>query len=89
MGGHDNCCIKGCPNVRTTSELSFFKFPDYPEDRVHSWILASGHKGAKKSWKICGAHFVLGKPSPNSEHVDYVPTLHLPSTIAKKGSCFC
>ena len=57
-------------------EIGFYVIPANIERRQR-WITAISRDDwqPKKSDRICGQHFVHGKPSKNPEDVDYVPTI--------------
>ena len=73
-----SCCAVGCSNrYGGKPGLGFFRFPLYPIQRRRNWIAAV----RRKDWdpgryaRICGEHFVTGKPVQHSSHVDYVPSV--------------
>lgn len=81
-----NCVAFGCTNYyygKGTSS-SFFRFPSektYPARRA-AWIAAVKRVNPDGTpWqpnrhsRICGAHFITGRPSIFKDHPDYVPTV--------------
>ncbi|XP_033726136.1 uncharacterized protein LOC117315841 [Pecten maximus] len=81
MGGHDHCSVYGCSNRRSkNSVVSFFRFP-VNAHRRRLWKVASQRDEKTlritEHTKVCSVHFVTGKPSKDSKHVDFVPTLKL------------
>lgn len=86
------CAVKTCRNHNKNCDLSFYTFPmprKYSTKehekllamRLAMWRKASGYtKPVNRSVRICGKHFVSGKPSKFDEPatVDWVPSLHLP-----------
>ena len=72
-----SCCAVDCTNRFTKgSGVGFFVFPVDPE-RKKKWIHAiSRDKWEPKSHdRLCGEHFVNGRPSKEPTNVDYVPTI--------------
>ncbi|KAL5469299.1 hypothetical protein EMCRGX_G030541 [Ephydatia muelleri] len=57
--------------------LGFYRFPVGPHDRRLKWIQAVSRKGWVPTVhsRICGDHFVSGRPVDSSKDVDYVPTV--------------
>lgn len=86
MGGHDHCAVYGCNHRRDKHDnlCGFYGFPKQTSAKS-LWIHASGRqdlnlKNVSKYTKICGCHFVSGKPvRKNKDSVDYIPTLVLPN----------
>uniref|UniRef100_A0A2L2YF12 THAP-type domain-containing protein n=1 Tax=Parasteatoda tepidariorum TaxID=114398 RepID=A0A2L2YF12_PARTP len=71
------CCAYGCLNKFEKGKgLGFYRFPSQKNRRI-LWILAVRRKYfvPNKHTRICGAHFVTGKPSRHPAHPDYIPTL--------------
>lgn len=87
-----SCAVKTCRNHNKNCDLSFYTFPlprKYSTKehekilamRLSMWRKASGYtKPITRSVRICGKHFVSGKPSKFDEpsNVDWVPSLYLP-----------
>ncbi|XP_065075816.1 zinc finger protein 585A-like isoform X2 [Ochlerotatus camptorhynchus] len=87
-----SCAVKTCRNHNKNCDLSFYTFPlprKYSTKehekllamRLAMWRKASGYtKPVNRSVRICGKHFVGGKPTNFDEpaNVDWVPSLHLP-----------
>nr|XP_047129323.1 uncharacterized protein LOC124809319 [Hydra vulgaris] len=92
----DVCCAFGCSNRRSTQNegLSFYRIPTMETERKSElrlrWIAAirreKWSETAIKSARICSAHFVTGKKSNDSLHVDYVPSVFLFHKIAERRS---
>nr|XP_019558260.2 uncharacterized protein LOC109427210 isoform X1 [Aedes albopictus] len=87
------CAVVTCRNHNKNCDLSFFQFPQLGNARSTSeqeqlkkmrlamWRKASGYrKSMHPSVRICGRHFVSGRPAKLDEpgSIDWVPTLHLP-----------
>ena len=79
-----SCCVAGCTKRHETgASLSFAPFPVDPERRK-LWVQALRRVNADGSkWepgashRVCGEHFVSGRPSKDKNNVDYIPTLCL------------
>ncbi|XP_070546136.1 uncharacterized protein [Ptychodera flava] len=78
----DHCCVFNCTNQRDKVNISFHWFPKKPEDRRRAWIRVVNRKDRNgRQWKpshnsrVCGSHFVTGKPSPDRNSPDYVPSI--------------
>ncbi|XP_033635558.1 uncharacterized protein LOC117296645 [Asterias rubens] len=74
-----SCCVVGCTNRahRGESPLGFFRVPRKPPRRG-LWLSKINRKpdwNPKVGTRICGAHFVSGRPSPWEDNPDYVPTI--------------
>ena len=72
-----SCCTVDCTNCFTKgSGVVFFVFPVDPE-RKKKWINAiSRNKWEPKSHdRLCGEHFVTGRPSKETTNVDCVPAI--------------
>ncbi|XP_072043471.1 uncharacterized protein [Amphiura filiformis] len=82
------CAVHGCTN--TTLKVhhpSFHRFPALPgqEDRRKKWVNAvlTSNGGCVTSWswwpaptsRICGDHFISGKPNQDPDHPDYIPSV--------------
>jgi len=77
------CYVSGCVNVLGISQhVTFHSIPRCPERRAR-WLQvlpSNGRKCSINSARICGAHFVSGKPNRYPHNIDYVPTLSLRCT---------
>ncbi|XP_065291762.1 uncharacterized protein [Dermacentor albipictus] len=80
-----SCVAYGCSNCFSgKGSISLFRFPSektYPARRA-AWVRAVRRVNLDGSaWqpseysRICGAHFVTGRPSNFSKHPDYVPSV--------------
>ncbi|XP_062565507.1 zinc finger protein 93-like [Armigeres subalbatus] len=87
------CVVKTCRNHNKNCDLSFYTFPTQRKQgstkeleklismRLAMWRKASGFsRPMNRSVRICGDHFVSGKPAKLEEpgSIDWVPSLHLP-----------
>ncbi|CAN7945077.1 unnamed protein product [Ixodes hexagonus] len=82
-----HCVAFGCRSWHRAGERkSFFRFPAKKSeaDRRAAWTRAVKRvhpADRRKAWepskqsRICGDHFVTGKPSLDTNHPDYVPTV--------------
>ncbi|XP_045134337.1 THAP domain-containing protein 5-like isoform X2 [Portunus trituberculatus] len=82
-----NCAAVGCTNhnMMTHKKLSFCIFPNKKKqpERWKKWVQALNrvnHDGS--DWQpggkyvyLCSEHFMTGKPSPDPDHPDYLPTV--------------
>ena len=72
-----SCCSVGCTNrFSVGSGIGFFVFP-VDKACKDKWVRAVSRQNWQPtaSSRICGEHFVSGKPSRDPNSVDYVPTL--------------
>jgi hypothetical protein len=72
-----SCCSVGCTSrFSVGSGIGFFVFP-VDKARKDKWVRAVSRQNWQPtaSTRICGEHFVSGKPSRDPNSVDYVPTL--------------
>ena len=72
-----SCCTANCTNCfKRDSGIGFYTIPAKQVRHV-AWLRAISRAGwgAKSSDRICGEHFVSGRPSRDPKNVDYVPTL--------------
>ncbi|KAL1379581.1 hypothetical protein pipiens_014793 [Culex pipiens pipiens] len=88
------CCVSGCDSRKDASGYSFHTFPVASELRIANCRRKLWHDAvfgkdsariALKNTKICGKHFVTGKPAKLTEtsEVNWIPTLHLgPGRVA-------
>ena len=90
MGGNDYCSVYGCDHSRSKQikPCGYYEFPKQPQAKTH-WIAATGRKDINcktisKFAKVCGCHFLSGKPNrKDRNNVDYVPTLQIPTSVSK------
>ncbi|XP_050714882.1 THAP domain-containing protein 5-like [Eriocheir sinensis] len=82
-----NCAAVGCTNhnMMAHKKLSFCIFPNKKKqpERWRKWVKALNrvnHDGS--DWQpggkyvyLCSEHFMTGKPSPDPDHPDYLPTV--------------
>ncbi|XP_029719023.2 protein suppressor of hairy wing isoform X1 [Aedes albopictus] len=92
------CAVVTCRNHNKNCDLSFFTFPQLGNIgsreqekliamRLAMWRKASGYKKQmNRSVRICGRHFVGGRPAKLNEpgSIDWVPSLHLPEQPPSK-----
>jgi hypothetical protein len=73
-----SCCAVHCTNqFKKGSGIGFYVFPMNVE-RKKRWLQAISRGGGwlpKDHDRLCGAHFVSGKPSHDPKSVDFVPTI--------------
>lgn len=73
-----SCCAVNCTNrFKKGSGIGFYVFPVNVE-RKKGWLQAisrGGGRSPKDHDRLCGAHFVSGKPSHDPKSVDFVPTI--------------
>ena len=72
-----SCCAVNCTNrFKAGSGIGFYVFP-VNEDKRKAWIRAvSRYKWQPKpSDRLCGAHFVKGRPSKDPNDIDFIPTI--------------
>ena len=77
-----SCCAVNCTNrFSKGSGVGFFQFPVDPRKK-ELWIRAISRVDASgRKWepsvhdRICGVHFVSGRPSKDESAIDYVPTI--------------
>ena len=72
-----SCCAVNCTNrFKRDSGIGFYTIPA-KQVRREAWLRAISRAGweAKSSDRLCGEHFVSGRPSRDPKNVDYVPTL--------------
>ena len=72
-----SCCAVNCSNrFSVGSGIGFFVFP-VDSERKKRWVQAiSRDKWEPKSHhRLCGEHFVGGRPSKDSNSIDYIPTI--------------
>lgn len=72
-----SCCAINCTNrFSKDSGIGFYVFPADSERRKR-WIHAiSRDKWEPKSHdRVCGDHFVKGRPSKDANDIDYIPTI--------------
>ena len=89
-----SCCAVNCTNrFKRDSGIGFYTIPA-KQVRREAWLRAISRAGweAKSSDRLCGEHFVCGRPSRDPKNVDYVDTLQgwqaeskLQCTRSKKG----
>ena len=80
-----SCSVPGCTNRHDPSQLrGFFRFPRADKERLRLWLAAVNRQRVDGSrWlpgpgdRICGDHFVTGRPSFDRTHPDYAPSLKL------------
>ena len=78
----DSCCVYGCSLRRGQRTkylgIGFFNFPKTLGSRK-LWIKAirRANWNPGPSAKVCGRHFISGRPSSNAKDIDFIPTLHL------------
>ena len=85
------CTLKGCSN-ETGNYVGFFRFPKKNPEQRELWLkaiskvvdLPEGWKPAPNA-RLCGQHFIQGKPHPSRTSPDYYPTI-FPDTVKKKKS---
>ena len=77
-----SCCAVNCTNrFSKGSGVGFFQFPVDPRKkelwiRAISQVEASGRKWEPSVHnRICGVHFVSGRPSKDESTIDYMPTI--------------
>ena len=76
-----SCAADSCTNRDIPScPYGFFRFPLSDRERTKLWIKGVCCRRAVDWWptsgmRICGKHFLKGKPSENPSDVDYVPTI--------------
>ena len=72
-----SCCAVNCTNrFKRDSGIGFYTIPA-KQVRREAWLRAISRARweAKSSDRLCGEHFVSGRPSRDPKNVDYVPTL--------------
>ena len=77
-----SCCAVNCTNrFSKGSGVGFFQFPVDPRKK-ELWIRAISRVDTSgRKWepsvhdRICGVHFVSGRPSKDESAIDYVPTI--------------
>ncbi|KAK7910186.1 hypothetical protein WMY93_014870 [Mugilogobius chulae] len=77
------CCVKGCTNRINKPGLKFFRIPSgshpFKTNRRRLWLQAINRKDWTESIlkyaRICGAHFISGEPSLDSQSPDFVPSI--------------
>jgi hypothetical protein len=77
------CCVVGCPSIQSRDMMSFHSFPfkrnptqaelwkqilDRENDNGSEWQPTDSHK-------ICGKHFLNGRPGWNKFESDYYPSI--------------
>lgn len=67
--------------------ISFHLFPVNAERRK-MWEIAVHREGWKPSStdRLCSKHFQTGKPSPNPDHPDFVPTIFVREPLPRKNA---
>ena len=72
-----SCCVVGCTSRRNAkcATVGFYRIPVSRHKRS-LWCFAISRKNwTPKHWeRVCGRHFVSGKPSDCPDDVDYKPT---------------
>ena len=71
-----SCCAVNCTNrFKKGSGINFYVIPVKAERR-QAWVKAISRANwvPKSSDRLCGQHFVQGKPSNDPTNVDYIPT---------------
>ena len=78
------CCVPNCNARRGREKISFFKVQRANQKRTEDWAKAINRKNQfgglwmpTPSSFICGNHFLEGKPSDDSGHPDWLPSLKL------------
>lgn len=80
------CTVVGCSSEAGRKgkgeQIGFYRFPKKSKDRREQWVSAlkrTNEDGSiwtpKEHSRICSLHFVTRKPSRDSSHSDYVPTI--------------
>ena len=72
-----SCCAVNCTNrFKAGSGIGFYVFP-VNEDKRKAWIRAVSRAKwtPKPSDRLCGAHFVKGRPSKDPNDIDFIPTV--------------
>ena len=72
-----SCCAVNCTNRFSRDVgIGFYTIPAKVERR-EAWLRAISRAGweAKSSDRLCGEHFVSGRPSRDPSNIDYVPTI--------------
>uniref|UniRef100_A0A0A9X794 THAP domain-containing protein 11 n=1 Tax=Lygus hesperus TaxID=30085 RepID=A0A0A9X794_LYGHE len=91
-GSKNICCVPGCGNMYTNSNVTLYSFPGKPYEleRKYRWVQAVNRLNADGSlWepskysKICSHHFVGGQMSNIADHPAYVPSI-FPKTSRKR-----
>ena len=88
-----SCAVSGCTNRhRAGVALGFFRFPCEP-DRLCLWLVQFGRRKPDGSaWepglgdRVCGDHFLSGRPSCVPQRPDYVPSLRMRPILASASS---
>ena len=81
------CCVEGCHSRTGREDIGFFTVIRRFEEQTILWIDAINRINPDgspweptKNTKICGFHFISGKPGTARLDPDYVPTLFLPGS---------
>ena len=72
-----SCCAVNCANrFQKGSGIGFYVFP-MDSERKQRWVRAISRDRwePKLTDRLCGEHFVSGRPSKNPEDIDYMPTV--------------
>ena len=89
------CCVTDCHARKGREKIHFFKVQRANQKRTEDWAKAINRKNQfgglwmpTKNSFICGNHFLEEKPSDDSGHPDWIPSLKLnqskKSSLAKK-----
>ena len=72
------CTLRCCARTRLLG-INFYSIPSENIHKRRQWLTAINRKNWKPTkWqKVCGRHFVCGKPSNDPDDVDYRPTKYL------------
>lgn len=72
-----SCCAVGCTSRYSKQKgVKLFRFPQ-DKERLKKWIQAIKRQDwePNKYSRVCGSHFVSGKPSADKSSPDYVPSI--------------
>ena len=72
-----SCSAVNCVNrLQKTSRIGFYIFPVDSERKQHcAWAISRDWWEPKVTDRLCGEHFISGRPSKNPEDINYVPTV--------------
>ena len=72
----DSCCAMDCTNRFTKrSGVVFLWFLSIQKQRRDKFMQFLAIMRAKSHDRLCGKHFVNGRPSKEPTNVDYIPTI--------------
>ncbi|XP_061626857.1 uncharacterized protein LOC133476892 isoform X1 [Phyllopteryx taeniolatus] len=79
------CCVLGCTNSRSIAgKLKFYRLPTayrpFQANRRCLWLevlqkVNGSAEELKENARICGAHFISGRPSMDQDNPDFVPSV--------------